>query len=108
MKIKNKEIEDLKLPVLIGRGKFRKKYNTLLNNYEALLNDVKNNCFNAIYSKLNDDQSVLILKKENKLLRQKIKTLKEIIKEGSIDNKFQKKVKAKNYVKKKIKISNLS
>lgn len=98
MKIKNKEIENLKLPVLVSRRKFRKKYNTLLNNYETLLNDVKNNCFNAIYSKLNDDQSVLKLKKENKLLRQKIKTLKEIIKERN-NNKIQKNVRVKNYAK---------
>lgn len=98
MKIKNKEIENLKLPVLVSRRKFRKKYNTLLNNYETLLNDVKNNCFNAIYSKLNDDQSVLNLKKENKLLRQKIKTLKEIIKEGK-NNKIQKNVRVKNHAK---------
>lgn len=98
MKIKNKEIENLKLPVLVSRRKFRKKYNTLLNNYETLLNDVKNNCFNAIYSKLNDDQSVLNLKKENKLLRQKIKTLKEIIKEGN-NNKIQKNVRVKNHAK---------
>lgn len=98
MKIKNKEIENLKLPVLVSRRKFRKKYNTLLNNYETLLNDVKNNCFNAIYSKLNDDQSVFNLKKENKLLRQKIKTLKEIIKEGN-NNKIQKNVRVKNHAK---------
>lgn len=98
MKIKNKEIENLKLPVLVSRREFRKKYNTLLNNYETLLNDVKNNCFNAIYSKLNDDQSVLNLKKENKLLRQKIKTLKEIIKEGN-NNKIQKNVRVKNHAK---------
>lgn len=102
MKIKNKEIENLKLPVLVSRRKFRKKYNTLLNNYETLLNDVKNNCFNVIYSKLNDDQSVLKLKKENKLLRQKIKTLKEIIKEGN-NNKIQKNVRVKNRAKRNFK-----
>ena len=61
--------------------KLRKEYNTLVVKYETLLSNIKDQCFEVIYNKINDDQSVVRLKKENKMLRQQVKTLKEIVKE---------------------------
>lgn len=61
--------------------KLRKEYNTLLNKYETLLSNTKEKCFEVIYNKINDDQSIVRLRKENKMLRQQVKTLKEIVKE---------------------------
>lgn len=59
-----------------------KKYNALQNDYEVLLQAVKDEVFNDMIKNLNDEVQFKKLKTENKNLREKIKTLKEIIKNG--------------------------
>jgi len=76
---KNKVLKEKKK--LFDYFKLKRQYNALLIKYETLLNDVKEECFEVIYNKINDDQSIVKLKKDNKMLRQQVKTLKEIIKE---------------------------
>ncbi len=81
--------------------KLRKKYNTLLNKYETLLSNTKEKCFDIIYNKINDDQSIVRLKKENKLLRQQVKTLKEIVKEEHNERNNSKNARSKSSTRNK-------
>lgn len=56
-----------------------KKYNTLKNDYEILLELSKNDMFNSVMKNLNQEIANKKLKTENKHLREKVKTLREIL-----------------------------
>lgn len=56
-----------------------KKYNTLKNNYETLLEITKNDLLDKLMKNSDTELQNIKLKKENKHLREKVKTLKEII-----------------------------
>lgn len=58
------------------------KYNKLLVDYDVLKNAVKNELFKEMLSKIATPETETRLRKENKKLQQKIRTLTEIIKEG--------------------------
>lgn len=68
-----------KIPVWI---KQHRKINTLENKVEALENSIKDDLYKEFMKKLGEPMEVERLRKENKMLRQKIKVLKEMIKEG--------------------------
>ena len=51
---KNKVLKEKKK--LFDYFKLKKQYNALLIKYETLLSDVKEECFEVIYNKINDDQ----------------------------------------------------
>ena len=78
--------------------KLRKKYNTLLNQYETLLSNTKEKCFEIIYSSINNEQSISHLKKINRQLREQVKALKEIIKEGKYGGNNSKNARAKSTI----------
>lgn len=59
-----------------------KKYNTLANEHELLLELSKNDLFNSTMCEADKEIRLKKLKDENRHLREKIKTLKEIIKNG--------------------------
>lgn len=59
-----------------------KKYHTLQNEYELLLELSKNDVFNSKMEYADKDIRLKKLKEENKHLREKVKTLREIIKNG--------------------------
>lgn len=61
--------------------KMQKRINTLENEVETLQNIIKDELYNAFMSKLNESVEVDRLKKENKKLKLKVKSLKDIIKE---------------------------
>lgn len=61
-----------------------KKYNTLQNDYEILKELVKEDAFEKMLSNADKDLKIIKLEKENKSLRKKLKTLKEIMKNGEI------------------------
>ena len=58
------------------------KYNTLETKYNVLVEEIKNDTFKKLLDVINEPVRIERLKKENKRLREKIKTLQEIIKEG--------------------------
>ena len=62
-------------------AKMQKRINTLENEVETLQNTIKDELYNAFMSKLNESVEVDRLKKENKRLKLKVKSLKDIIKE---------------------------
>ena len=68
-----------KIPIWI---KQHRKINTLENKVEALENSIKEELYKEFMKKLGEPMEVERLRKENKMLRQKIKVLKEMIKEG--------------------------
>ena len=81
--------------------KLRKKYNTLKNKYETLLETTKEDCFNAIFQKINDELDVNRLRQENKNLRLKNKSLKEIIKEENYGRNNRKTTRTKSSIRNK-------
>lgn len=68
--------------VIIDRIKLNLKINSLENEIETLKEATKDDLFNKFMSKLNDEAELNRLRNENKRLRAKVKSLKEIIKEG--------------------------
>lgn len=68
-----------KIPIWI---KQHRQINTLENKVEALENSIKEELYKEFMKKLGEPMEVERLRKENKMLRQKIKVLKEMIKEG--------------------------
>ena len=58
------------------------KINSLENEIETLNNSIKDELYKEFLKKLGETTENERLKKENKILRKKVKTLKEIIKEG--------------------------
>ena len=90
-----------KITNLFNYFKLRKEYNALIIKHEALVSSIKDECFKVIYNKINDDQSLVRLKKQNKLLRQQVKALKEIIKEGNNGRNNSKKTRTKSSTRNK-------
>ena len=68
-----------KIPIWI---KQHRQINTLENKVEALENSIKEELYKEFIKKLGEPMEAERLRKENKKLRQKIKVLKEMIKEG--------------------------
>lgn len=68
--------------IIIDRIKLNLKINSLENEIETLKEATKDDLFNKFMSKLNDETELNRLRNENKRLRAKVKSLKEIIKEG--------------------------
>ena len=68
-----------KIPIWI---KQHRQINTLKNKVEALENSIKEELYKEFMKKLGEPIEAERLRKENKMLRQKIKVLKEMIKEG--------------------------
>lgn len=63
-------------------AKAQMKINSLENEIETLNNSIKDELYKEFLKKLGESTENERLKKENKILRKKVKTLKEIIKEG--------------------------
>ena len=68
-----------KIPIWV---KQHRQINTLENKVEALENSIKEELYKEFMKKLGEPIEAERLRKENKKLRQKIKVLKEMIKEG--------------------------
>jgi hypothetical protein len=68
-----------KIPIWI---KQHRQINTLESKVEALENSIKEELYKEFMKKLGEPMEAERLRKENKMLRQKIKVLKEMIKEG--------------------------
>lgn len=68
--------------IIIDKIKLNLKINSLENEIEALKEATKDDLFNKFMSKLNDETELNRLRNENKRLRAKVKSLKEIIKES--------------------------
>lgn len=68
--------------LIIDKIKLNLKINSLENKIETLEEAIKDSLFNKFMSKLNDETELNRLRNENKRLRAKVKSLKEIIKEG--------------------------
>lgn len=68
-----------KIPIWI---KQHRQINTLENKVEALENSIKEELYKEFMKKLGEPMEAERLRKENNMLRQKIKILKEMIKEG--------------------------
>ena len=68
-----------KIPIWI---KQHRQINTLENKVEALENSIKEELYKEFMKKLGEPMEAERLRKDNKMLRQKIKVLKEMIKEG--------------------------
>lgn len=68
--------------LIIDRIKLNLKINALENEIEVLKQSIKDDLFNKFMSKLNDEVELNRLRNENKRLRSKVKSLKEIIKEN--------------------------
>ena len=64
-------------------AKAQMKINSLENEIETLTNSIKDELYKEFLKKLGESTENERLKKENKILRKKVKTLKEIIKEGN-------------------------
>lgn len=58
----------------------KQKYNQLDTKYQALLEAVKEECFEAIYSQINIPEQIQRKDKEIKRLKNQVKTLKDTIK----------------------------
>ncbi len=67
--------------IIIDKIKLNLKINSLENEIETLKEAAKDDLFNKFMSKLNDETELNRLRNENKRLRAKVKSLKEIIKE---------------------------
>lgn len=67
---------------LFDIAKLKRKINTLENENEALKETIKNDLYAKFMNKLDNEIDLDRLKKENKKLRAKVKSLKDIIKEG--------------------------
>ena len=72
--------------------KLLRKYNTLETEHNVLLEDIKNDCFNKILEIAGQPLEIKRLKTENKRLRLKIKSMKEITKK-EMEDKWNKKTK---------------
>lgn len=64
---------------ILSYGELLKKYNTLKNEHEVILEITKNNLLDTLIKNSNQELENKRLKKENKQLREKVKILKEII-----------------------------
>lgn len=63
---------------------WRKKYNSLQLKYDLLEQEIKDGLFEQINDITKMEADNIRLKKENKMLREKVKNLKEIMKKGVI------------------------
>ncbi len=70
--------------------KLIKKYNTLKLEFDTLKSSVQDELYKTFMDKLGEPMENEKLKSENKKLRKKIKTLKEIIREDSLKNSSEK------------------
>lgn len=68
--------------LIMDKVKLNLKINALENEIEVLKQSIKDDLFNKFMSKLNDEVELNRLRNENKRLRAKVKSLKEIIKEN--------------------------
>ena len=68
--------------IIIDKIKLNLKINTLQNEIDTLQETIKEDLLNKFMSKLNDEAELNRLRNENKRLRAKVKSLKEIIKEN--------------------------
>ena len=64
--------------------KLLKKYNSVSLKYETLQNEVKEEVFKKMLEQVNVPLTLDQLKRENKQLRQKVKVLKELLKENKV------------------------
>lgn len=76
--MKEKMSKILKTPLVI---KQRMKINSLENKIETLENTIKNDLYKEFMKKLDDSERCDRLVSENKRLKRRIKTLKELLKE---------------------------
>ena len=60
----------------------KQKYNKLDNEYNLLLEAVKEECFEAIYSQINIPEQIQKKDREIKRLKNQVKILKEVIKDA--------------------------
>ena len=67
---------------LFDIAKLNRRINTLENENETLKETIKDDLYTKFMNKLNNEVDLDRLKKENKKLRAKVKSLKDIIKEG--------------------------
>ena len=70
-----------KIKKLLSKITDKKKINTLENKIETLENIIKDELYKEFIDGVNNTIEITKLKKDNKRLREKIKTLQEIIKE---------------------------
>ena len=68
--------------IIIDKIKLNLKINTLQNEIDTLQETIKEDLLSKFMSKLNDEEELNRLRNENKRLRAKVKSLKEIIKEN--------------------------
>lgn len=68
--------------IIIDKIKLNLKINTLQNEIDTLRETIKEDLLSKFMSKLNDEAELNRLRNENKRLRAKVKSLKEIIKEN--------------------------
>lgn len=68
--------------IIIDKIKLNLKINTLQNEIDTLQETIKDDLLSKFMSKLNDEAELNRLRNENKRLRAKVKSLKEIIKEN--------------------------
>lgn len=68
--------------IILDKIKLNLKINTLQNEIDTLQETIKEDLLSKFMSKLNDEAELNRLRNENKRLRAKVKSLKEIIKEN--------------------------
>lgn len=68
--------------IIVDKIKLNLKINTLQNEIDTLQETIKEDLLSKFMSKLNDEAELNRLRNENKRLRAKVKSLKEIIKEN--------------------------
>ena len=68
--------------IIVDKIKVNLKINTLQNEIDTLQETIKEDLLSKFMSKLNDEAELNRLRNENKRLRAKVKSLKEIIKEN--------------------------
>lgn len=68
--------------IIIDKIKLNLKINTLQNEIDTLQETIKEDLLSKFMSKLNDEAELNRLRNENRRLRAKVKSLKEIIKEN--------------------------
>ena len=68
--------------IIIDKIKLNLKINTLQNEIDTLQETIKEDLLSKFMSKLNDEAELNRLRNENKRLRAKVKSLKEIIKDN--------------------------
>jgi cell division protein FtsB len=71
---------------LFDAVKLQKKLNTVTNERDMLENAIKDELYKSFMAKLEEPLAYERYKKENKRLREQIKTLKDIIKNGDVNN----------------------